>query len=255
MYICKEVKEKHAPAVKGIHAAVGTEVKCFLDRDRDILEKLVRDELLMGNLGEVHSLTIGKSMLHLKMVKSDEYTRARSFIANKTTGMSMQLLLSSLNEAEEKQSGLPTHLVGHVEENGAKSWHWEAELEVMELTSDKEDLFTDTTAAIVALSIIAKQTKTWLECALVFPETDTRDVLPITPSTIYDATTYAPESSKAYMEAAARYCARTYEMDDLVNMQLITFSEDDVAKNKAAWLKEVQASEASKKQEKKVEKV
>lgn len=255
MYICKEVKEKHAPAVNDIHTTVGTEVKGFLDRDRDILEKLVRDELLMGIYGEVHSLSIGNSLLHLKMVKSDEYTRARSFIANKTTGMSMQLLLSSLNEAEEKQAGLPTHLVGHVEENGAKSWHWEAELEVKELTSDKEDLFTDTTAAIVALSIIAKHTKTWIECALVFPETDTRDVLPITPSTIYDAITYAPESSNAYMEASIRYCNRTYEMADLVNMQLIQFSEEDIAANKAAWLKEVQAQEKSKSQEKKVEKV
>ncbi len=255
MYICKEVKELHTPAVNVIHSAVGAVVKNFLDRERDTLEKLVRDELMMGVYGEVRNLTIGKCLLRLKMVKSDEYTRARSFIANKTTGMSMQLLLSSLNEAEEKQAGLPTHLVGHVEENGAKSWHWEAELEVMELTGEKEDLFTDTNAALVALSIIAKHTKTWMECALVFPETDTRDMLPITPSTIYDAVTYAPESSKAYLEASTRYCTRTYEMSDLVNMQLIHFTEEDIAANKAAWLKEVQASEASKKQEKKVEKV
>lgn len=255
MYICKEVKEKFAPAVKEIHTEVGDAVKTFLDRDRDILEKLVRDELLMFGLGSAQRLEIGNSLLHLKMVESDEYTRARSFIANKTTGMSMQLLLSSLNEAEEKQSGLPTHLVGHVEENGAKMWHWEAELEVLELTSDKEDLFTDTTAAIVALSIIAKHTKTWIECALVFPETDTRDVLPLTPSTIYDAVTYAPESSKAYIEAASRYCSRTYELADLVNMQLIQFSDEDIAANKAAWLKEVQAEEASKAKENKVEKV
>lgn len=255
MYICKEVEKKHLPAVKAIHAKVGNAVKVFLDRDRETIEGLVRGELLMGNCGSARDLSVGNCVLHLNMVKSDEYTRARSFIANKTTGMSMQLLLSSLNEAEEKQTGLPTHLVGHVEENGAKSWHWEAELEVMELTSNREDLFTNTTAAIVALSIIAKETKTWMKCALTFPETDTADVLPITPSTIYDATTFAHVSSKAYLEASVRYCSRTYDMADLVNMQLVNFSDEDIAANKAEWLKKVQAEEASKAKEKKVEKV
>lgn len=238
MFICKDVLEKHTPAVEAIQSKVGETVKHFLIEHTDIFQKLVRDEMLMGSLGEVHSLELGDCLIHLKMVESDDYTRARAFIANKTTGISSQLLMSSLESAEKLQDGLPLHLVGHLEEHGARSWYWEAEMEVNELTGKKEQLFVDTTAAIVALSILAKENKTWLNCTLTFPETDSSDTLPITANTIYDAPTFAREPFNAYVDAGKRYCGRTFTMEDMVNMQLIEFTEEDVALNKAEWAKQ-----------------
>tara|TARA_Y100001956_G_scaffold11440_2_gene10385 strand:+ start:7617 stop:8387 length:771 start_codon:yes stop_codon:yes gene_type:complete len=256
MHICKEVSKKHAPAVKAIQVQVGETVKAFLNEYQGVFEKMVRDEMLMGTMGEVHSLKIGDSLIHLRIVESTQFKRARSFISNNTTGMSMQLLMSSLTQAEEKGlTELPSHLAGHIVENGARTWHWEAVMEVNELSGEHEQLFTDTTAAIVALSILAKENKTWLECALSFPETSTKDVLPITPSTIYDACGFATAPHTAYMEAAKRYCGRTYTLADLVNMNLIHFTNEDVELNKASWAKEVAAKEAETSKETKVEKV
>lgn len=238
MFICKDVLEKHTPAFETIQGKVGETVKQFLVEHTDIFQKLVRDEMLMGSLGEVHSLEIGDSLIHLKMVESNEYNRARAFIANKTTGISSQLLMSSLVEAEKRQNGLPSHLEGHLEEHGARSWYWEADMEVNELTGEKEQLFVDTTAAIVALSILAKENKTWLNCTLTFPETNSSDTLPITPNTIYEAPTFVTEPYTTYVSAGKQYCSRTFTMEDMVNMQLIEFSEADVALNKAEWAKQ-----------------
>lgn len=252
MFICKEVSKKYEPTIESLFQKVGNTTQVFLERYRDVFDQLIRDEMMMGKLDEVSGLELGSSTLVIGMHASDQYTKARSFIANKTTGMSMRLLLSSLERAEEARCGLPEHLKGHIAEHGARSWHWRAELSVNELSSSKEELMVDTTAAIVALSIIAKECNTFLWCSLAFPETMYADTLPVTEQTISDACKFNNHKD-GYVATAIAYCKRTYGLEELVNMQLIEFTEDDVAANKAEW--HIQNPKAEWIEEKEVEKV
>lgn len=237
MFICKEVNKKYEPVVEDLFKKVAKTTQVFLERYRDEFDRLVRNEMMMGSLDEIHGLELGGCQLTIGMHSSDKYTKARSFIANKTTGMSMRLLLDSLVEAEENRRELPSHLEGHISEHGARSWHWRCGLSVNDLSSSKEELMVDTTAAIVALSIIAKECNTWLSCNLAFPESNYADVLPVTEQTIADACKFNNHAD-GYVATAIAYCKRTFKLEDLVNMQLIEFTEEDVALNKAEWAKQ-----------------